>query len=585
MSAIPAGQVAPLVAGWAGNPPPATEVRRDLVVLKFGGSVLNDKDDIPEVVTDIYRVVRDGARVLAVVSACEGVTDTLLAEAWRYGCGHDNLHLPRYVALGEESSAALLALACDRAGLSAVCLAVAELGLVARGPRENAEPVRLDPAAIERAFGRHDVVVVPGYGAVDAEGRVVLLGRGGSDLSAVFLAAELGAARVRLVKDVDGVYDRDPNTAAEALRYGSIEWEHARDVAGALIQTRALDCARARGLPVEVGALGRQDATLVGRAGAPPARRPRPPKLKVALAGCGVVGGGVLERLRRRSLEFDVVSVLVRDAGRPRGAPAHAAPAPLVTDEAEFLAAEADVVVDVLSSAEAGARLSRQALERGRHVVSANKQAVVAAFGELIGAARDGGARLLYSAAVGGGAPLIETVRLARSAGEPVVLEGVLNGTVNFMLERLATGDELDAALRAARDAGLAEEDPTADLAGLDAAAKLQILAWEAFGARLTVADVEREILDERIAAQARRRPLKQIARAERDADGRVRASVRFVRSASFTGVETDRNALRVTNGDGRTWLARGRGAGRWPTTESVFADLVDLRAHIASPP
>lgn len=582
MSAVAAGQPAPLYAGCPGKPLAATEVRRDLVVLKFGGSVLKDKADIPEVVTEIYRIVRDGARVLAVVSAYDGVTDTLIAEARRCGCAHDNLHLPRYVALGEEASAALLALACDRAGLSSVCLSVAELGLVAEGPREEARPVRLDPAPIERAFERHDVVVAPGYGAMDAEGRVVLLGRGGSDLSAVFLAAELGAARVRLVKDVDGVYDRDPNSASEALRYGSIEWRHAREVAGALIQTRALDFARARGLAVEVGALGRQDATLVGHAGTPPTRRPRPPKLRVALAGCGVVGGGVLQRLRQRPDEYEVVSVLVRDATRPRTALERGTN--FVADEEEFLAADADVVVDVLASAEAGARLSRLALARGRHVVSANKQAVVAAFDELIGAAREGGARLLYSAAVGGGAPLIETVRLARRAGMPQDLEGVLNGTVNYMLERLSRGEDLDGALTAAREAGLAEADATADLAGLDAAAKLQILAWEAFGVSLPLANVVRETLDPGVAAHAGRRQLKQVARAELRADGHVHASVRFLPGAAFAGVETDRNALRVMNVDGRTWLARGRGAGRWPTTESVFADLVDLRAHTASP-
>ena len=553
-------------------------VARELVVLKFGSSVLTDREAIPEVVTEIYRIVREGRRVLAVVSAFEGVTDKLIDDARVLGCAHDNLHLPRYVVLGEETSAALLTLACDRAGLAAANLGVADLGLIARGARESADPIRLDRRPIDAAFASNEVVVVPGYGALDERGEVVLLGRGGSDLSAVFLAAELSAERVRLVKDVDGVYDRDPNSAEEALRFGAIDWDGARDVAGQLIQTRALDFAQSRELNVEVGALGRDDATRVGRFGAPPARRPRPPRLRVALAGCGVVGGGVLERLRRRPDEFEVVSVLVRDLTKPRGA--IATDAAFIDDEAIFLAAEADVVVDVLSSAQAGARIAEQALRQGTHVVSANKQAVVAAYADLVSAAQSGRASLLYSAAVGGGAPLIETVRLACAEGEVAAIEGVLNGTVNFVLDRLAGGEDFACALAAAREAGLAEEDPSADLEGLDAAAKIQILAFEAFGQTLSLDAINREALDPDLAAEAGRRPLKQVARAVLTARG-VEASVRFASDSAFAGVKVDRNALRVIGEDGRVWSAAGRGAGRWPTTESVLADLVDLRAAL----
>jgi homoserine dehydrogenase len=558
----------------------SVETPKPIVVLKLGSSVISERVAIPEAVTEIYRIVRDGRRVLAVVSAFEGVTDRMLQDARALGCAHDNVHLPRYVALGEETSAALLTLACDRAGLQASTLSVAQLGLCARGAIESAEPTGLDPRAIEEAFSRSDVLVVPGYAALDPTGEVVLLGRGGTDLSAVYLAAELGAERVRLVKDVDGVYDRDPNTEDEALRFGAITWPQAREVAGPLIQTRALDFAEARGLAVEVGALGRDDATVVGPRGAAPARRRRPPRLRVALAGCGVVGGGVLARLKRRPLEFEVVGVLVRDAGKPReGIDAGDG---LTVDETELFATGADVVVDVLSSAEVGARVSERALRSGAHVVSANKQAVVAAYGRLIEAASAGGTRLLYSAAVGGGAPLIETVRLARAEEQIASFEGVLNGTVNFVLGRLAAGESLEDALTAARAAGLAEEDPSADLEGLDAAAKLQILAFEAFGETLPLAEIAREALDAQVARAAGLRPLKQVGRVERTGEG-LKASVRFLSETPFAGLRSDRNALRVIGTSGAVRSARGRGAGRWPTTESVLADLVDLHAGLAS--
>ena len=101
------------------------------------------------------------------------------------------------------------------------------------------------------------MVVVPGFGAVTGEGRVVLLGRGGTDLTAAFLAAELGLKTVRLVKDVDGLYDRDPNNADGALRYDRASWETARRLGGSLVQRDAIDLGQARGVEIEVAALGR----------------------------------------------------------------------------------------------------------------------------------------------------------------------------------------------------------------------------------------------------------------------------------------------------------------------------------------
>ena len=274
-------------------PRPAAAPRRapsrPLDVLKFGSSVLKSPADAPEAVTEIYRAVRNGRRVLAVVSAFNGVTDRLFDEARALGCAHDNLHLPRYVALGEETSAALLALACDRAGMSVTALSPAQIGILAEGDRETAQPVSLDTGAIERAFETSDVVVVPGFTARDKDGGVVLLGRGGSD--ALHRRCSLGAAhgpdRVRLVKDVDGVYDRDPKSNHEALRFGAISWGAARDVAGKLVQARALRMAEDRGVAIEVAALGREDATVIGpnnepglikrRTAKPPLRWPRGP--------------------------------------------------------------------------------------------------------------------------------------------------------------------------------------------------------------------------------------------------------------------------------------------------------------------
>ena len=297
---------------------------------------------------------------------------------------------------------------------------------------------------------------------------------------------------------------------------------------------------------------------------------PSPP-LRVALAGCGVVGGGVLTRLLADP-RFKLVGVLVRDARKTRDTAIP--PGLLVSDPAALLAREPDVVVEAISDASTGLALTRAALSRGIHVVSANKQAVGADLPALSALARDGDARLLYSACVGGGAPLIETVRRARAHGVVVRIEAVLNGTCNFILNRLSEGQSFDAALSAARTAGFAEADPSADLTGLDAAAKLAILGHEALQG-LNLNRLPREALarDTRLPAGQ----VRQIARLD-VRTGEAGITLRAVDGDPlFADLPDEWNAVRVVTGDGRVFTARGRGAGRTPTTESVWADLADL--------
>ena len=305
---------------------------------------------------------------------------------------------------------------------------------------------------------------------------------------------------------------------------------------------------------------------------APPPRAVSVPVRRVALAGCGVVGGGALQRLLADP-RFEVVGVLVRDPARPRDV---AIPQGLaLSDPAALLAREPDILVEAISDASTGLALIRAALSRGVDVVSANKQAVGADLPALAALADDGGARLLYSASVGGGAPLIETARRARAHGEVVRIEAVLNGTCNFILNRLAEGQAFESALAAAREAGFAEEDPSADLSGLDAAAKLAILGHEALEGRVTVRSLNRETLaGDTVLPQGR---VRQLARMD-VSTGEAGVALRTVDGDPlFADLPDEWNALRVTTDDGRVFTARGRGAGRTPTTESIWADLTDL--------
>jgi homoserine dehydrogenase len=425
------------------------------------------------------------------------------------------------------------------------------------------------------------VVLVPGYAAVcEDSGRIVLLGRGGSDLTAVFLAAELGVPSARLLKDVDGVYDVAP-PARMSRRYPRLHWDRALQVAGPLVQAKAVEAAQLRGVVIEVAALGADRASIIGAQDGEPCAAAAPRPLRVALAGCGVVGGGVLQRLHAEPHRWQVTGVLVRDIAKPRDV---AVPAELLTNDPEaLLAARPDVLVDALSEGPAGAALIERALALGVHVVSANKQALALDLSGLHRRAAAAGVELAYSAAVGGGAPMLETIRRARGAGPIVGFEAVLNGTVNFMLDRLSHGAGFDAALAEARRAGFAEEDPSADLDGHDSAAKVRLLALEAFGARVEDAAVPRESLSRRAGVQ-NGGALKQIGRCRREPDGRVVAEVALTDVAAdslFSGLRGERNAIRVFGADGREWAARGRGAGRWPTAESVLGDLAELRRRL----
>lgn len=549
-----------------------------VVVMKFGSSVLVDPADAPKAASDIYAEVRRGRRVVAVVSAFAGQTDRLLGEARALGLAHDNALLPAYVVQGEERAAALVALACDRIGLDAGTLSVRELGLRAEGPCEHARPVGLDRAALDRALERHEVVVVPGFGALSPEDRIVLLGRGGSDLTALVLAAELGLDSVQLVKDVDGLYDRDPNVDPDARRYDQASWAEARALGGGLVQPDALEVAEARRLKVEVRNYLDGHRTVVGPVSAPPRKAPPHRRLRVALAGCGVVGGGALARLLVDP-RVEVVGLLVRDPARPRDVPgaSQAALAPLFVSSIDaLLARRPDIVLEALSEADAGYEVIRAALARGVDVASANKQAVSRDPAGLLALAEANRASLLWSASVGGGAPMIETVR---AAGPAVAFEAVLNGTVNFMLARLGAGAGFDQALSEARAAGFAEEDPSADLEGLDALAKVRLLAFEAFGVMPDAAEIPRDALQADALPPAGAR---QVCRCERKG-GRLVASVRLASTdldPLFAGLKEEGNALKVVREDGSVVRCRGRGAGRWATAESLLADLSDLAAR-----
>src|SRR5262249_4019887 len=240
-----------------------------LCVLKFGSSVLRTSADFPDAVHEIYRYYRRGERIVAVVSAIGGATDALLAAGHELSIRAEPYATAELLATGERTSAALLGVALDRAGIPSRIVDPREVELTAEGGVLDAEPLGVNVERLHSLLREFPVLIIPGFFAVSGSGRTLLLGRGGSDLTAVFLAVALKASRCRLVKDVDGVYDTDPaiETAEPPQRFSSLSYADALCVAGPLIQSKTLLFLEQHRWQAEVAALGQGNHTLVHHGG------------------------------------------------------------------------------------------------------------------------------------------------------------------------------------------------------------------------------------------------------------------------------------------------------------------------------
>ncbi len=238
---------------------------RPIVVLKFGGSVLTEESRFADVTEEIRRWRDEGWNVVAVVSALCGRTDALAARCASSKLVPDEHTRAGVLALGERESAALLSLRLDEEGVPSASLTPGGVGLRATGTALDASPTALDVRAFGDVLERKGVVVFPGFVALDGAGRTVTLGRGGSDLTALFLADRLGARRVRLVKDVDGLYERDPHEAGPApARYLGATYDDALATDGSIVQHKAVRFAREHRVSFELGAIDGASPTRIG---------------------------------------------------------------------------------------------------------------------------------------------------------------------------------------------------------------------------------------------------------------------------------------------------------------------------------
>jgi homoserine dehydrogenase len=477
-----------------------------------------------------------------------------------------------------------LGLALEKVGIPARLLDAALGGFRTLG-KIDADAIDIDSSRLE-AECRTAVVVLPGLATRDASGNPTLAGGGGSDFMALVLAHRLSAHCV-LVKDVDGLYTSELAFAGvRPSRFAEVSYETALRIGGPVVEPKAVHFAKAHRLRFSINALGAGVATEIGPfIDRVDSSLMMEEPLRVALIGCGTVGGGVYERLAALPNLFSVVGVVARTGERAR---ALGIPNDLITSHFEdLLARPCDVVVELIGGTNRAAAVIEQSLRSGRNVVTANK-AVIAAHGEALeNLARDSGASLRYSAAVGGVLPALETIQRARTFGPLKEFSGILNGTCNFVLDRLAAGESMNAAVRTAQELGYAEAQPQVDLNGTDAAQKLMLLARVAFGVSLPLESIARtgiEGLNSEKLEQMKQRGevVRLVARCRRSGQN-IEASVEPVALPSdhpLAQVHGAENRLLVEPEVGERIVVSGKGAGRWPTTEAVMADLFEIRRN-----
>lgn len=542
-------------------------------VLKFGSSVLRSPAELQVAVDEIYRRWRANARVLAVVSAFEGVTDQLLKDAADLFGDDSPEATAAYVASGELRTAALLTGVLRRSGMPSRMVEPREINLIATGSLLESVPSSVDALALERLWRISSILVLPGFYGIDKEGHTALFGRGGSDLSALFLAAEL-QGRCRLLKDVSGVFDADPAGNPRAHRFTSLSWTTAVDVAGPLVQPKALRYAHSRTLPFRVGRPNEHACTIVGhvdneRATAAPTAAAR--RLRVALLGCGVVGRGVYENLQRYPLAFEIRHVVVGDPAKHPDIPERTTNRCVVVDD------DIDIVVECIGGVAVPYPLIAAALAEGKFVVTANKAVVAAHWKDFSIYARGPKRQLWYSAAVGGALPALETLEnLAALNSKVTEIRGIVNGTCGVVLDAWSQGRARDEAIALAKARGFAETDPSQDLSGRDSADKLALMIEAAFGHWLPPEHIRTRGID---TITGHPSGYKLIARARRTEEGIV-ASVEpeTPPSDSFLGQATGpENRVEMELATGKVIQLRGQGAGRWPTAVSVLGDLHEV--------
>jgi homoserine dehydrogenase len=316
----------------------------------------------------------------------------------------------------------------------------------------------------------------------------------------------------------------------------------------------------------------------------------------VGLLGLGVIGGAVARRLTERAEALASLTgcplrlrrIAEKDLAKTRASGID--PKLFTTDPAQVVSdPNVDIVVEVLGGEHPAMELINDALDRGKYVVTSNKEVMAKHLPEFLSRAESKGVDIMYEASVGGGIPLIAPFKQDLLANEISTILAIINGTTNYILTRMATeGLDFSSALKQAQELGYAEADPTNDIEGIDAAYKLTILATLAFNIEVRPEEVHHEGISRLSARDFRyaselgyKIKLLAIAK-ERDGSVEVRVHPVFLhQDLLLAKVDGVYNAVQV-EGDlvGRV-LFYGQGAGPSATSSAVIADVIDVAQRI----
>jgi homoserine dehydrogenase len=320
----------------------------------------------------------------------------------------------------------------------------------------------------------------------------------------------------------------------------------------------------------------------------------------VGIVGFGTIGTGVVKVLQRNAdvieqrLGFPLRLVRIADLDLETDRGVDLAGVRFDADGEGLLGdPEVDIVVELIGGYDVARRMILQAVENRKHVVTANKALLALHGGEIFGKAAAQGVDVAFEASVGGGIPILRSVREGLAANHIEALYGILNGTTNYVLTQMeSTGEDFDVVLKRAQELGYAEADPTFDVEGVDAAHKLALLAGMAFGAQLTHEQVPTEGIvglepvDFEVAEELGYRiKLLGIAKSRRES-GAERIEVRVhptlvARSSLLASVDGAMNAVAVQGDAVGETLFYGPGAGELPTASAVVADLMEIAREI----
>ncbi|CAM3146721.1 homoserine dehydrogenase [Lactococcus hircilactis] len=313
-------------------------------------------------------------------------------------------------------------------------------------------------------------------------------------------------------------------------------------------------------------------------------------KIKIALLGCGTVGGATYKILQMNAEQIaqktgvilEISKILVRDKERPYAVPESL----LTTNYQEILdTRDIEIVVECLGGIEPASSFMLQALKAGKHVVTANKAAVAANYETLVSTSAQYHVMLRFEASVAGGIPVLDALQAPLNSNDIEEVSGIVNGTTNYILtQMIEQGQAYEEALKMAQEKGFAEADPTADVEGIDAANKLSILIALAFGEIVPIEKIATigisKLSKEDIAfASHLGYKIKLLASAQKSKTS-LQASVQptlVPKDHMLAAVANEFNALFIHGNAVGDLLFYGKGAGGLPTASAVAGDIIEI--------